>query len=311
MQQLPLSVIHYGANDPEVTAGGVETFARNLRTIFQEVRFMTPARRNFDEVRRLQIPVICDNQNVRHWPKDIPLIGFQNGVAAVKARLVRTPGRLLMAWQQKRAARRPKTIWVACAAWVGRTCGEIYGNPAHHTVYYFVDTARFDGRLDNEGSKLILHDGRTAHKGKHLWPILQKAFPQWRFEGLNCRPQDVPERMRKARAFIHLSRYEGNSLVCNEAMAMNLPCLFTKVGLMQDENRPHDVFVIEPEEAFGNADALVSRTREFLQSLDTRSYNPRAWSLANASPEVAVNGWREAMKSFYAMSGWPPPSCVS
>ena len=304
MEKIPLRIVHYSANDPEVTAGGVETFARNLRTIFDEVSFMTPKSRDFDRVKREHIPVICDNQRSTDWPKDIPLIGFQNGVGAVKARLARTPGRMWMARRQKRAARRPNMIWVACAEWVSRTCGELYGNEADHIVYYFVDTERFDGVLDNENSKLILHDGRSLHKGSEVIPILQEAFPDWSFEGLNCSPQEVPDRMRRARAFVHLSKYEGNSLVCNEAMAMNLPCLFTRVGLMQDVNRPQDVFIIEPKLAFENREGLVAKTREFLESLDTQSYNSRSWSLAHASPQVAVIGWRQAMQSFQEMSGW-------
>jgi len=56
--------------------------------------------------------------------------------------------------------------------------------------------------------------------------------------------------MRKARAFIHLSSYEGNSIVCNEAMAMNLPCMFTDVGLMRDSGRPQDVRVSPPNVLF-------------------------------------------------------------
>ena len=44
----------------------------------------------------------------------------------------------------------------------------------------------------------------------------------------------MPDRFRQGAAFLHLSRYEGNSIVCNEAMAMDLPCLFTRVGLMRD-----------------------------------------------------------------------------
>ena len=59
---------------------------------------------------------------------------------------------------------------------------------------------------------------------------LARAFPAWRFEPLACAPSEVADRMRKAAAFLHLSRYEGNSMVCAEAMAMNLPCLFTAWG---------------------------------------------------------------------------------
>jgi hypothetical protein len=87
-------------------------------------------------------------------------------------------------------------------------------------------------------------------------------------------------------------------------MAMNLPCMFTRVGLMQDPNRPDDVYLVEPREMFHDADRLVEEFGKFLETLDTRAYNPRAWTLANATREIAVQGWRKAMTSFQSMSGW-------
>ena len=160
-----------------------------------------------------------------------------------------------------------------------------------------VDVDSFDGKLVNEDSRLILHDGRSEHKGKRLFEHLVKVLPEWRFETLNCKPEEVPDRMREAAAFLHLSRYEGNSIVCNEAMAMNLPCLFTRVGLMNDDE-PLDVSIVESSEVYGSKKKLVETVQTFLEGLSTRTYQPRNWTMQNATPEAHVAAWRDVMGDF-------------
>ncbi len=304
MDKLRFTVVHYGGKDPRSTTGGVETFARNLALLFEGVEFMTPRNRDFDRVRRKRIPVICDNQRVRDWPKDIPVIGFQHGFAAEKARVTKSPGHIVMATEQWLASRRPNTLWVACAEWIAKAFARSFGTQTEEVIYHPIDVERFDGHLENAGSRLVLHDGRTRHKGKHLLPKLKAAYPDWSFEPLACRPEDVPDRMRKASTFIHLSAYEGNSIVCNEAMAMNLPCMFTDVGLMRDSGRPQDVRVISAKRAFSDARYLRDEVGAFLGSLETQSYSPRQWILENATAEVARERWARAMDAFVRMAGW-------
>ncbi len=299
MERLPYHIVHYSEEDPLTTTGGVQTFARSLELIFEAVAYMTPDSQDVERVRAERLPVICDNHYVLDWPEAIPVIGFQHGVGAVKHGVTHSLSHWRLKRKQRRAARRPNTLWVACAQWIAVTFERLYGNGADHVIYHPIDIEHFDGRLENDGSCLILHDARLEHKGRDLIPILQDAFPDWRFEGLDCAPADVPDRMRAARAFVHLSRYEGNSIVCNEAMAMNLPCLFTRVGLMQDAGRPQDVVLIEPNEAYGDPARLVAETRRFLDSLDTRMYAPRAWTLEHATREQSRRGWEVVMDDFH------------
>ncbi len=301
---LPLSVIHYSREDPRTSVGGVQRFARNLERIFAEVRFMTPGAPGRAAALESRHPIICDNHFVLDWPAEHPVIGFQHGVAAVKYRATGSLGHWSLARKQRRAASRPNTLWVACAEWVGRSFARLHGNGASHLIYYPVDTARFDGRLENAGSRLVLHDARTRNKGKRLLPRLQRAFPEWRFEPLGCAPEAVPDRMRVAAAFVHLSRYEGNSLVCNEAMGMDLPCLFTRVGLLQDSLAPSDVWAVDPELLAGDPSRLLTETAGFLRSLATRTYHPRPWVLAHATLEIAEARWREVMLDFQQRAGW-------
>ncbi len=302
-ERIARTIVHHGLNDPRTTTGGVETFARNLAMRFEEVLYMTPRTIDVELVRSRRLAVICDNHHVLDWPPDIPLIGFQHGAAFRKMFAIPNVETAKMALSQRRAAKRPNTLWVSCARWMSRTFETLHDNPASKTVYHAVDLERFDGRLDNEGSRLLLHDGRFPHKGSELYPQLIAALPDWRFEPLDCKAEQVPDRLRKARAFLHLSRYEGNSIVCNEAMAMDLPCLFTRVGLMLD-GEDLDVAVIEPNRAFDGGADLVQTVADFLAGLEDRRYRPRRWVLANASPQANHHAWLGVMEAFDHLSGW-------
>jgi glycosyltransferase involved in cell wall biosynthesis len=299
------AVVHYALNDPRAVRGGVESFAQNLGLVFREVLYMTPETRDLALVRARRLPVICDNQWVLDWPEDVPVIGFEHGVVLKKLFALRKRELAGLARRQARAAKRRNTLWLACARWISETFGRLYGNRAAHVVYHPVDLERFDGRLDNAGSRLVLHDGRFPHKGSLVYPRLAEAFPDFDFEPLDCTPAEVPERMRRARAFMHLSSYEGNSIVCNEAMAMNLPCLFTRVGLALD-GEPLDIECLPRGLVYGplaalRTERLLRSVRRFLQSLDTRRYEPRRWVEAHASLAVTRARWADALGSFDQM----------
>ncbi len=302
MPTLPFAVAHYGRHDPTTHVGGVETFARNLRLIFDEVELLHPGTPRLAIWARRKVPIICDNQTVTDWPSDVPVIGFQHGVAAVKRRHTRSFSDRRLAWGQARAARRPNTVWVACAQWIAQAFAQRHGNGARHVVYHQVDLDRFDGQRRDIDPTLVLHDARSEHKGKALIEHLQARFPQWTLEPLACRPEQVPDRMRRARAFVHLSRYEGNSIVCNEAMAMDLPCLFTRVGLMQDEDRPPDVEVIDMERAFDDRAWLCDRFDAFMRSLDAVPRNPRKWVIEHAHIDVARASWQRVIDDWQALA---------
>lgn len=298
--RIPRTVVHYSQNDPRHYRGGVESFARNLSLIFEHVELMTPETRDVERVRRERLPVICDNQMVLHWPRDMTVIGFQHGVVARKLLVTRSLVDLRLAIAQRRARSRPNVLWVACARWIADAFDRVTRCPSRRVIYHPVDLERFDGKLDNAGSKLVLHDARSPHKGQRLLELLSRRLPEYRFESLACAPDQVPDRMRGALAFLHLSRYEGNSIVCNEAMAMNLPCLFTRVGLMLDPGQGFDVTVIEPERAFGDPQGLVADVRAFLQRAERQPHQPRAWVTRHASLEATRAGWLEVMTAFDA-----------
>ena len=302
MEKIPGIVIHYGRFNPDHRTGGVESFAKSLKLAFENVQFLDssndgPGSPAMQRVVADGLPVVCDNHLVLDWPEGFPVIGFQHGVAAEKKFITRSWTDWSLARMQARAARRKSTVWVACARWISDEFARRHGNQAQHIIYHSVDTNLFDGRLANRGSKLVLHDGRSRHKGRDLYPILQAALPDWTFEPLSCSSAQVPERMRKACAFMHLSRYEGNSIVCNEAMAMGLPCLFTRVGLIRD-GEPLDVRIIEVRQAYGRRTGLIECARSFLDGLNEVSYEPRDWIVQHTSQQAFIQSWKDAI------AGW-------
>ena len=303
-EKIPLKVIHYSKDDPLTTTGGVQSFAKGLNQIFKNVQYMTPKNLSVKYILANQIPVICDNQMVSDIPKNIPVIGFQHGVGAVKYSVTGLSGHRKLRRAQEKASKRPNTIWVSCADWIAAKFEQLYGNKTSNVIYHHINTDLFNGSLNNKNSKLILHDARTAHKGSEILPIIKEEFQEWEFESLNCYPEEVPNRMRGARAFIHLSKYEGNSIVCNEAMAMNLPCMFTSVGLLQDSNRPKEIYLIDTDKAYTDHEILIEETRLFLNSLDEKKYNPRKWVLNNATPIISYKKWIQTMIEFQTLSGW-------
>lgn len=301
MGKIPVAVVHYGKNDPLTHRGGVEAFARNLRLVFEDVTFMHPDTLDVARVRSEGRMPICDNQWVVDWPDDYPVVGFQHGVGAVKAKATGNRSDRKLAKMQARAAKRSKTIWVACAQWIARTFGDLHGNAAQFVIHHQVDLDRFDGRRTDVDARLVLHDARGKHKGEAVMAGLVERFKGWKLEPLACAPEEVPDRMRRARAFVHLSRYEGNSIVCNEAMAMNLPLFATRVGLMQDDNRPRDVYLVDPTRAFEERKYLDAELAAFLQSLDTRTYDPRTWVLEHAHLDVARNRWNQVALAWQSL----------
>ena len=85
---------------------------------------------------------------------------------------------------------------------------------------------------------------------------------------------------------------------------MNLPCMFTSVGLMQDENRPKDIFLIDTDKAYKDRDKLIKETGLFLESLSNKNYNPRGWVLKNAIATMSHKKWEQTMIEFQKLSGW-------
>jgi len=298
MQRISLTICHYSAKNPLVHTGGVETFARSLSRIFERVIYLTPNEtRHLSEILRKGIPVVCDNHHCLTIPAHYPVIAFQHGIAKVKHSVTKKSFDRHLAILQQKAASRRNTIWVSCAKWISDAFEVLHGNKAYDVIYHPIDIERFTPNPKRTEGNLILHDARTKHKGAREVQFLSRQFPQYRFEALNCIPADVPERFQQATAFLHLSKYEGNSIVCNEAMAMNLPCFFNEVGLFQDDFL-FDVYLRRDHAKLFWKSSLKKDFRNFSQTLFQRNYNPRRWILENATYEIARGKWKRVVDHF-------------
>jgi|GEM_PF-1386127 len=294
----PYPVAHYSMNDPASGAGGVETFALGLQRVFGKISYLTPDTLNTNELRMEKTVLICDNQHVLDIPEDIPVIGFQHGVAEEKKKHTKNAYDKKLARLQKLAAKRPNTYWIACARWISDRFASLRGNRADAVIYHAVDIERFKPhpKIDRE-EHLFLHDARSRHKGSRLIEKLEVKFPACTFRELNCPHSQVPEELARGAGFIHLSRYEGNSIMCNEAMAADLPCFFTDVGLFRDPF-DFDVYLVDSKKAFRSSRYLTGEFSKFLNSLETKSYNPRSWVMEHASPDVYRKAWLDAVNAF-------------
>ena len=95
-------------------------------------------------------------------------------------------------------------------------------------------------------------------------------------------------------------------------MAMNLPCMVTNVGLMKDENRPKEVYLLDLNKTyksyFGikiiNKMELINQTGLFIKSLNNNHYNPRKWVLENAVASISNKKWEKTILDFQELSGW-------
>jgi len=301
--RIPVRVVHHSRRDPRDKAGGVEAFARRLGEVFEQVEMTWTGHPSLPALARDRAIVICDNDTAIDWPRDQPLIAFQHGVAWQKMRVTGTLTDARLALRQWRVATRARTIWVACARWIGEAFGALHPGAPQHVVYHHVDTRVFDGRLENAGSRLVLHDARSAHKGARIVEELATALPAWKFEPLACAPDRVADRLRRAAAFVHLSRYEGNSIVCVEAMAMDLPCILTDVGLARDAAAGHvrlDVGLVSAALAHEDPQRAIPEVGRLLDAMREHPPAPRQFVRTHATVAIARARWRRVLAD-YAM----------
>ncbi len=304
--RIPMRVVHHSRHDPRDRAGGVEAFARRLGAVFEDVEFTWSGHPGIAALARDRAIVICDNDTALDWPSRLPLIAFQHGVAWQKLWVTRTLTDARLALRQWHAARRARTVWVACARWIADAFGTQHAGAPQHVIYHHVDPHEFDGRLDNTGSRLVLHDARTRHKGAQLVELLAAALPSWQFAQLACAPGQVADRLRTAAAFVHLSRYEGNSIVCTEAMAMNLPCVFANVGLVRDVAAGHvqlDVGLVDARRVHASPQHAIAEVGRLLDIMHVHPPSPRRFVEAYATVAIARSRWRRVLADYAARIG--------
>ena len=101
---------------------------------------------------------------------------------------------------------------------------------------------------------------------------------------------------------------ERNSIVCNEAMAMDLPCIFTDVGLARDAKRGQvelDVALLDAKRCFESTAYLVEQVGQQLATLGRVRRSPRRFMLEHATPAAARERWRAVIEDLASLRGAP------
>ena len=82
----------------------------------------------------------------------------------------------------------------------------------------------------------ILHVATDIVKAREIIPVLQRILPDFDFVLVYRRIglPATPELYQRGDIFLHLSRYEGNSYACMEALACGLPSVLTDVGFFAE-----------------------------------------------------------------------------
>lgn len=149
----------------------------------------------------------------------------------------RTKEHMALGRQQADAARRGRTLWVACSDWAAHHCRVHMGVRADRIIYGGVDVDRFipseRQRLRAATRPVVLHHCADDNKGKHLLAGLEKAAKgAFEFRELRCSPAEVPEAMRGGDMWLCLSASEGLPTVVQEAQACGLIVVGTNVGVL-------------------------------------------------------------------------------
>ena len=81
-----------------------------------------------------------------------------------------------------------------------------------------------------------------------------------------------------------------------------------RLGVGAESNREKTYFAIGADLAIRYyvlySRELVEEFGKFLDTLDKRTYNPRSWTMKNATLPIALARWRKVMMEYQAMSGW-------
>ena len=173
---------------------------------------------------------------------DYAVIGVQYTCWAEHGLRCRSKEHLALGRMQSDAAKRGRTLWVACSDWAAYHCRLHAGVRADRIIYGGVDIDTFipSERQRTRSTKrpVVLHHATHVNKGHHLLAGLEKALGgAFELRELRCEPHEVPEAMRQADIWLSLSASSGLPTTVLEAMSCGLIVVGTNVGVLWSATR--------------------------------------------------------------------------
>jgi len=309
-------IIHhcrYSVHHPQ--KGGVENFGLNLKNIFKKVHFTLPGDITPDLVRLVQaknIPIICDYHSVLDWPEEVKTIGFQHGCAQLRGEITGETMLKEIGREQVVASKRRNAVWVADSQWVSDMCEKYYGRSAEYIIYHAVSDDFFRNSRTHQRVPVtkVFHDARLAHKGRDIIPVLQEAFPKISFIQLQCKHSKIIDVLKDCDVFMHLSKYEGNSIMCNEVMALNIPLVTTDVGLFHEDLGVEEIRIVPVGGCFGeNKDRLIEIFGQYVSALNNRKIGVEKinqWHQSHATNAHNEILWRQVVEENFPVISRSP-----
>lgn len=296
--------------------GGVPRFGYYLwKWMGANLRSMYDVHLDFDD----DTLVIADNQWVENIPVEIPVIGVLHGCAAENAERNNTYNEMgIMIEQQKAAARRPNTLWVACSKYSDDMCFKHYDDKSflritsiHSPVTHGLplDLYKPDGsKLKKVDRPIVIHDCRGENKGEHVIPVLSEQITSFEFkhvqEGLakmTSFEEDVKKYYR-GDIYMSISRSEGNSYALLAAMACGIPVLATNTGVFYDDDIvQHNIAEVIRYHDRDNVDVVRKALESTWKNRKKRVKNALKWMQKYASKEAFIDNWNTITESAWSL----------
>ena len=224
--------------------------------------------------------VVVTNQDACLIPPEFAVIAVMHGSAAELAERAGPDWAVSMVPLQARAAKRPRTYWVACSDETAHLGNGHMGVMADRVIFGAVDTDAFyptaRQTYKTTGRPVILHSAIDCNKGiEHIGRLESMLLADYELRRLDTPPATVPDAMRSADMFLCLSVSEGWSLVVAEALATGLVVVSTDVGAYWRSDCPPGYRFRWQER--GDPDVVVKAIREAWAI--RHLLNGRAWAL--------------------------------
>ena len=143
---------------------------------------------------------------------------------------------------------------------------------------------------------IVIHAAADkVNKGGDFIKELQSKCTDFDFQYLDAKNlKETSEKYRRGDLFLHLSKYEGDSIAIKEAASSGLPMLVTDVGIFEKDTKECPGIIIPWQES-RNLELVIQKLHELWNMVKNKQLKmqPRAWAEKYADYERFAKEWRE------------------